>query len=89
MNTSGKRVCIEQKHPGISVQQQCELLDLPRSSYYQQPAQQRETDENRSPMELIDKEYTHIPFMEVGRYGMFIADRGIRLTGNEFKDLCV
>ena len=35
---------IEPAHPGLSVTQQCELLGLPRSSYYHVPAP--EADEN-------------------------------------------
>jgi HTH-like domain len=38
---------------------QCELLDLPRSSYYYEPGQ--ETPENLRLMRLIDKEYTDHP----------------------------
>lgn len=40
---------------------QCELVGLPRSSYYKQPLQE-ETEENLKLMLLIDKEYTRYPF---------------------------
>jgi len=53
---------IDQKHPEINVHRQCELIELPRSSYYQQPAKQPETAENLLLIRLIDEEYTRHPF---------------------------
>jgi len=44
----------------LSVSQQCELLDLSRSSYYYEPA--TESVENLALMAMIDKEYTARPF---------------------------
>jgi putative transposase len=44
----------------LSVSQQCELLDLSRSSYYYEPA--KESAENLALMALLDKEYTARPF---------------------------
>ena len=37
---------IEPNHSKISVQRQCELVSLPRSSYYRQPGDGQETAEN-------------------------------------------
>ena len=51
---------IEVEHPGLSVRRQCELLGLPRSSLYYEPA--GETAENLRLMRLIDEEYTAHPF---------------------------
>jgi putative transposase len=45
----------------LSVSRQCELLELPRSSYYYEPA--RESAENLALMALIDREYTAHPFL--------------------------
>ena len=50
----------------LSVSQQCELLDLSRSSYYYEPA--TETSTNLALMALMDHEYTDHPF--VGSRGM-------------------
>jgi putative transposase len=50
----------------LSINQQCELLGLSRSSYYYEPAS--ETTENLSLMEKIDREYTAHPFL--GSRGM-------------------
>jgi putative transposase len=44
----------------LSVSQQCELLNLSRSSYYYEPA--TESTENLALMALIDREYTVHPF---------------------------
>ena len=44
----------------LSVSQQCELLDLSRSSFYYEPA--TESVENLALMALIDREYTAHPF---------------------------
>lgn len=62
MSVSDKRLCIDPKHPDLSVKRQCELITLPRSSYYQQPESQVETLENLRFMRLIDEEYTQHPF---------------------------
>lgn len=43
----------------LSIQRQCELLGIPRSSYYYQP--QPETEENLQLMRLIDEQYLHTP----------------------------
>ena len=45
LTSKAKRLFIEPAHPEISIVRQCELLDLPRSSYYT-VAMARESDEN-------------------------------------------
>ena len=44
----------------LSITQQCQLLDLPRSTYYH--AGRGESDENLKLMRLIDEQYLHTPF---------------------------
>jgi len=51
---------IEPEHPKLSIRKQCELLGLPRSSYYREPSS--ESEENLELMKLIDEEYTRHPF---------------------------
>jgi putative transposase len=51
---------IEQDSAGLSVSRQCALIDLPRSSYYREPA--AESDENLVLMQMIDEEYMRHPF---------------------------
>ncbi len=60
-----KRKLIEPKHPAISLERQCDLLGLNRSTYYYQPAQ--ETVYNEELMRKLDEQYTrHPPSMEFG-----------------------
>jgi len=54
---------LAQKCPGdkrLSITQQCQLLDLPRSTYYH--AGVGESDENLKLMRLINEQYLHTPF---------------------------
>lgn len=54
--------CIEPDHPSLSIVRQCELIGLPRASYYRGAAAGEETAENLELMRLIDEEYTRHPF---------------------------
>ncbi len=54
---------IEPHHYALAVSRQCELLNLPRSSYYRCLGdRQGESAENLALMTLIDEEYTRRPF---------------------------
>jgi len=61
MSVPEKRSCIEPAHKRLSILRQCELIDLPRSSYYR-PCCQGESVENLELMRLIDEEYMRHPF---------------------------
>ena len=54
--------CIEPDHPSLSIKRQCELIGLPRASYYRDAEAGEETAENLELMRLIDEEYTRHPF---------------------------
>lgn len=54
---------VEPKHETISIMRQCELIGLPRSSFYREPVAGVETEENLCLMRLIDEEYTRHPFL--------------------------
>lgn len=70
------RTLIEPDHPVLSVRRQCELLDLPRSTFYYEPA--RESEENLRLMDLIDREYTRHPFYGSRRMAAWLkAEKGI------------
>jgi len=56
-----KRSLVDPAHPEISIRRQCELLGLPRSSYYLKAA--TESPENLRWMRLIDEEYLRHPFL--------------------------
>ena len=54
------RRCIDPNHQQLTVARQCELLDLPRSTWYYAPA--GETAENLALMKQIDAQYLQTPF---------------------------
>ena len=54
------RRLIDAEHDELSVAAQCELLGLPRSTYYFQPATQ--SVENLALMRRIDEQYLKTPF---------------------------
>lgn len=62
MSMVEKQNCIEPAHPQLSVVRQCELIGLPRASYYRQRLAEAESEENLALMRLIDEEYTRHPF---------------------------
>jgi putative transposase len=51
---------IEPTHPDLSLRRQCELIGLPRSTYYYEPA--GESEFNLRLMRLIDEQYLKTPF---------------------------
>jgi putative transposase len=55
-----RRRCIEPGHPQLTVARQCELVGLPRSTWYHAPA--GETAENLALMKRIDQQYLQTPF---------------------------
>lgn len=58
----------------LSVSQQCELLELSRSSYYYEPATESAT--NLALMALIDREYTAHPFLGSRRMTTWLRGEG-------------
>lgn len=60
-----RRRLIDPTHLQLSIRQQCELLDLARSTYYYQPV--GESAENLALMERIDKLFTDRPELGVRR----------------------
>lgn len=63
MSVTEKRDSVEKNHPNLSIQRQCDLLGLCRSSFYRNsPVDGRESPENLELMRIIDKEYTDHPF---------------------------
>jgi putative transposase len=57
---SDKRRCVEPESCGVSIVRQCELLGLPRSTYYYEPA--TESVENLELMRRLDAQYLETPF---------------------------
>jgi len=71
-----KRRCIEPGHPELSIQRQCELIGLPRASYYRGGAGGEESAENLELMRLIDEEYTRHPFYGSRTMGLWLRRQG-------------
>lgn len=65
---------IDPGHSQIPVMRQCELLGLPRSSYYYRP--EREGHYNLWLMQLIDEQFTRAPFYGVERMTQWLRQQG-------------
>ena len=65
---------IEFTYPQISLERQCELLGLARSTYYYQPRPSSEL--NLVLMRLIDEQYTKTPFYGVPRMTVWLNKKG-------------
>ena len=65
---------IDPGHESLSIVQQCELLGLPRSSYYYEPMP--ESVENLMLMKLIDKQYLETPFYGSRRMAAHLVREG-------------
>ena len=61
MSVQERRACIDAGHPQLSIARQCELIGLPRASYYRE-IRLTESQENLELMRLIDEEYMRHPF---------------------------
>lgn len=58
----------------LSIQRQCELLGLPRSSYYYEPI--GENAYNLGLMRLLDEQYLQTPFFGVGQFTCWLRRQG-------------
>ena len=63
---------IEPSHEYLSIQRQCELVGLPRSSRYYQPA--LEDPDDLRIMRLLDEQYTRTPFYGVRKMRIFLDE---------------
>lgn len=80
-----KRQLIEPTHVDLSVGQQCQLLHLPRSSYYYEP---RPCDEKTLELlHLIDEEYTRHPFLGTRRMTAYLKTIGYEVNRKRIKNL--
>jgi len=62
MSVAEKIACVDGKDPKLSISRQCELLRLPRSSYYRPRLTCFERAENLDIMRRIDEEFLRHPF---------------------------
>src|SRR5207244_8669487 len=73
-----KRECIESDQRTLSIKRQCELMGLPRSSWYYEP--QPETAENLHLMRLLDEQYTRTPFYGSRRMVVALGEQGWKVN---------
>jgi len=76
---------IEAEHLEIPVYRQCELLGLSRSGYYYQP--QDESPLNEHLMNLIDEQYTKMPFYGVEKMTEWLRREGFRVNPKRIRRL--
>jgi putative transposase len=79
MSVQEKRGCIEAGHAELSIARQCELIGLPRASYYREITLS-ESQENLELMRLIDEEYTRHPFYGSRKMRAYLHRLGHRVN---------
>lgn len=70
-----RRLWIEPEDSEFSIARQCELVGLPRSSFYYQPVA-TESEENLRLMREIDELYLERPFYGSPRMTLWLRERG-------------
>ena len=65
---------IDPAHAQMSIARQCDLVGLPRSTYYYEA--QGESPENLLLMRLLDKQYTDTPYYGVRRMTAWLRSQG-------------
>lgn len=68
-----RRTWIEESHPLLSIRQQCELLELNRSSLYYTRHPKVISDERLALLRLVDEIYTEYPFFGTRQMSDFIT----------------
>jgi putative transposase len=84
---SEKRKMIEMSHHSLSISRQCELLDLPRASYYREDSQRHENEENLNLMHLIDKIYMDYPFFGSRKMRDYLNRKGHKVNRKRIRRL--
>lgn len=80
MSVSEKRACINSDHTSLSIQRQCDLIGLPRSSYYREQKVAAESTENLCLMRMIDEEYTRHPFFGSRKMRDYLLRQGHKVN---------
>ena len=80
MSISEKRACINSAYKLLSIQRQCDLIGLPRSSYYREQKPALESVENLAIMRLIDEEYTRHPFYGTRKMRYYLRRKGYQVN---------
>ncbi len=80
MSVVERKQHIEADHPRLSIQRQCDLIGLPRSSYYRESHGGQESTENLEIMRLIDEEYTEHPFYGSRQMRNYLRRKGYKIN---------
>ena len=76
---------IERNTPDLSVSEQCQLLSIPRSSYYYQP--KGESELNLELMLEIDRQFLETPFYGVKQMTWHLSNEGYRVNEKRIRRL--
>ncbi len=76
---------IEPMNPKIPIYRQCELIGLPRSSYYYEAG--KESEYNLLLMSLIDEQYTRTPFYGTRRMTAYLIRQGYEVNRKRIQRL--
>jgi len=74
MSRAGRRAMVDRQRPALAVTRQCRLLAVSRSSVYRRPVEV--SDEDRTIMALIDRQYLARPFYGSRRMAAWLATQG-------------
>ena len=77
---------IDVNRKDLAIFRQCELLELPRSSFYREPPK-GESVENLKLMRLIDEEYTRHPFFGVRQMKKYLGRNGYKVNRKRVRRL--
>lgn len=85
MTTHEKRSLIEPHHPKLTIEDQCEALDLPRSSYYYSPV--IESEENLTLMKRIEELHYENPEYGYRKIHATLQREGVKVNEKKIERL--
>ena len=87
MSVTEKVKCIEGRNKKLSISRQCELLQLPRSSYYRPRLSLAKGADNQGFMRLIDEEFLKHPFYGSRKMTDYLNRKGIAVNRKRIQRL--
>jgi putative transposase len=87
MSVSEKVKCIEGNDKRLSISRQCELLQLPRSSYYRPRSSLAKGADNQELMRLINDEFLKHPFYGSRKMTAYLNRKGIAVNRKRIQRL--
>ena len=87
MSVSDKVKCIEGRNKTLRISRQCELLQLPRSSYYRPRLSLAKSADNQGFMRLIDEEFLRHPFYGSRKMTAYLNRKGIAVNRKRIQRL--